>query len=53
MSEKYKKTCKYLNYVENLLVLASTVPLNLKLSTFQFLHMLYWFVFLLGLRVLQ
>ena len=25
MSEKYKKTCKCLNYVENLLILASTV----------------------------
>ena len=25
MSEKYKKTCKYLNYVEYLLILASTV----------------------------
>ena len=25
MSEKYKKTCKYLNYVEHLLILASTV----------------------------
>ena len=25
MSEKYKKTCKYLNYVENLLIIASTV----------------------------
>ena len=25
MSEKYKKTCKYLNYVERLLILASTV----------------------------
>ena len=24
MSEKYKKTCKYLNYVENLLILSST-----------------------------
>ena len=23
MSKKYKKTCKYLNYVENLLILAS------------------------------
>ena len=22
MSEKYKKTCKYLNYVENLLILS-------------------------------
>ena len=25
MSEKYKKTCKYLNYVENLLILSSTI----------------------------
>ena len=25
MSEKYKKTCKYLNYVKNLLILASTI----------------------------
>ena len=25
MSEKYKKTCKYLHYVENLLILVSTV----------------------------
>ena len=25
MSEKYKKTCKYLNYVEHLLVLVLTV----------------------------
>ena len=25
MSEKYKKTCKYLNYVENLIILASTI----------------------------
>ena len=25
MSEKYKKTCKYSNYVEHLLILASTV----------------------------
>ena len=25
ISEKYKKTCKYLHYVENLLILASTV----------------------------
>ena len=25
MSEKHKKTCKYLNYVENLLILASTI----------------------------
>ena len=25
MSEKYKKTCNYLNYAENLLILASTI----------------------------
>ena len=25
MSEKYKKTCKYLNYTENLLILVLTV----------------------------
>ena len=25
MSEKYKKTCKYLNYVEHLIILPSTV----------------------------
>ena len=25
MSEKYKKTCKYLNYVEHLLILASAI----------------------------
>ena len=25
MSGKYKKTCKYLNYVEHLLILVSTV----------------------------
>ena len=34
MSEKYKKTCKYLNYVENLLILASTVPGCLSISAF-------------------
>ena len=25
MNEKHKKTCKYLNYVEQLLILASTI----------------------------
>ena len=25
MPEKYKKTCKYLNYVEHLLILVSTI----------------------------
>ena len=34
MSEKYKKTCKYLNYVENLLVLASTVTGCISISAF-------------------
>ena len=29
MSEKYKKTCKYLNYVEILLILASTVTVSI------------------------
>ena len=28
MSEKYKKICKYLNYVEYLLILASTVSIS-------------------------
>ena len=34
MSEKYKKTCKYLNYVENLLILASTVTGCVSISVF-------------------
>ena len=34
MSEKYKKTCKYLNYVENLLFLASTVTDCISISVF-------------------
>ena len=25
MNEKYRKTCKYLNYVEHLLILVSTI----------------------------
>ena len=32
MSEKHKTTCKYLNYVEHLLVLASTITGSLSLS---------------------
>ena len=32
MSEKYKKTCKYLNYVEHLLILASTVTSCVSIS---------------------
>ena len=38
MREKYKKTYKYLNYVEHLLILASSFKL---LVVFQFLHLLH------------
>ena len=34
MSEKYKKTCKYLNYVEQLLILVSTVAGCISISAF-------------------
>ena len=34
MSEKHKKTCKYINYVENLLILASTITGSMSISTF-------------------
>ena len=34
MSEKYKKTCKHLNYVEHLLILASTVTGCVSISAF-------------------
>ena len=34
MSEKYKKTCRYLSYVENLLVLVSTVTGCVSISAF-------------------
>ena len=37
MSEKYKKTCKYLNYVEHLLILASTVTGCVSVSSFPLL----------------
>ena len=36
MSEKCKKTCKYLNYIEHLLILASAVK-----GVFENLHLLY------------
>ena len=36
MSEKRKKTWKYLNYVEHLLILASTVTGCVSISAFQF-----------------
>ena len=34
MREKYKKTCKYLNYVENLLIIASTISGCVSISAF-------------------
>ena len=34
MSEKYKKTCKYLNYVANLLILSSIITGCVSISTF-------------------
>ena len=34
MSEKYKKTCKYLNYVEHLLILVSAVNGCVSISAF-------------------
>ena len=34
MSEKYKKTCKYLNFVENLFILVSTVTGCVSISEF-------------------
>ena len=34
MSGKYKKTCKYLNYIEHLLILPSTVTGCLSISAF-------------------
>ena len=34
MSEKYKKACKYLNYVEHLLILFSTVTGCVTISAF-------------------
>ena len=34
MIEKYKKTCKYLNYLENLFILVSTITGCVLISTF-------------------
>ena len=45
MSEKYKKTCRYLDYVKHLLILVSTVTGCVSISAFA--------VFLLVLQVLQ
>ena len=36
-SEKYKNTCKYLNYVENLLILSSATAVCVSISTFAWL----------------
>ena len=35
MNENYKKTCKYLNYVENLLIRASTIAGCVSISAFR------------------
>ena len=34
ISEKYKQTCKYLNDVEHLLILASTINARISISAF-------------------
>ena len=34
MSEKYKKTCNYLNFVEHLLILASIITSCVSISAF-------------------
>ena len=34
LREKYKKTCKYLNYLENLLILVSTITGCVSISAF-------------------
>ena len=34
MSEKYKKTCQYLNYVEYLVILASKITSCVSISVF-------------------
>ena len=41
MSEKNKKICKYLNYVEHLLILVSTVTCCVSISAFASLDYLY------------
>ena len=33
-SEKYKKICKYLNYIEHLLILPSTITSSVSISAF-------------------
>ena len=49
MSENYKKTCKYLTYVEHLLIVVLTVTDCVSISAFASLAS----VFLLVLQVLQ
>ena len=48
MSEKYKKTCEYLDYFGHLFILISTVTFFVSISAFASLVL-----FLLVLRVLQ
>ena len=48
MSEKYKKTCRYLSFVEHLLILVSKITGCVSTSAF-----LHYLLFLLVLRVLQ
>ena len=42
MSEKYKKTCNYLNYIEHLLILASTITSCVSVSVFGSLVCVHW-----------
>ena len=48
MSEKYKETCKYLNYSDRLFILASTITGSVSISAFS-----STVVFLEALQVLQ
>ena len=48
MSEKYKKTCKYLNYIEHLFTWTSTITSCVSISAYALLVCLP-----VGIRVLQ
>ena len=43
ISEKYKKTCKHLNYVEHLLILVSTVTGCVSISAFASIVCFCWY----------
>ena len=47
MCKKYKKTCKYLNYVEHLLILASTITGCISIFAFTSLS---WFLLVLRIN---